>query len=67
MTNSPLLDVTGRRRSPAATAGFLCGRVPHNKGVRVPARSAASRGEAMHSRCCGCIGARLDHSRPPMS
>ena len=36
MTNSPLLDVTGRRRSPAATAGFLCGHVPHNKGLRYP-------------------------------
>ena len=36
MTNSPLLDVSGRRRSPAATAGFLCGHVPHNKGLRYP-------------------------------
>ena len=36
MSNSSLLDVTGRRRSPAATPGFSCGRVPHNKGLQYP-------------------------------
>ena len=36
MPASDLLDVTGRRRSPAATAGFLCGRVPPNKGRQYP-------------------------------
>ena len=36
MSDLPLLDVTGRRRSPAATPGFLCGRVPPNKGLRYP-------------------------------
>ena len=36
MSDLPLLDVTGRRRSPAATPGFLCGRVPQNKGLQYP-------------------------------
>jgi hypothetical protein len=36
MSDLLLLDVTGRRRSPAATPGFLCGRVPHNKGLQYP-------------------------------
>ncbi len=36
MSDSSLLDVTGRRRSPAATPGFLCGRMPHNKGLQYP-------------------------------
>jgi integrase len=36
MSDLPLLDVTGRRRSPPATPGFLCGRVPPNKGLRYP-------------------------------
>jgi len=36
MTASDLLDVTGRRRSPAAAHGFLCGRVPPNKGRQYP-------------------------------
>jgi site-specific recombinase XerD len=31
-----LLDVTGRRRSPVATPGFLSGRVPPNKGRQYP-------------------------------
>jgi site-specific recombinase XerD len=31
-----LLDVTGRRRSPAATPGYLRGQVPHNKGMTYP-------------------------------
>jgi len=30
MPASVLLDVTGRRRSPTATPGFLCGHAPHN-------------------------------------
>jgi site-specific recombinase XerD len=33
---SVLLDVTGRRRSPAATPGYLCGQKPRNKGLRYP-------------------------------
>jgi site-specific recombinase XerC len=36
MPASDLLDVTGRRCSPAATPGFLCGRVPPNKGRLYP-------------------------------
>jgi site-specific recombinase XerD len=33
---SVLLDVTARRRSPAATPGYLCGQKPRNKGLRYP-------------------------------
>jgi site-specific recombinase XerD len=36
MSVSRLLDVAGRRRSPAATPGYLCGQVPPNKGLRYP-------------------------------
>ena len=36
MSGQLLLDVTGRRRSPAATPGFLSGRVPPNKGRQYP-------------------------------
>jgi integrase len=36
MSDLPLLDVTGRRRSPTATPGVRCGRVPPNKGLRYP-------------------------------
>ena len=36
MSDQLLLDVTGRRRSPAATPGFLSGRVPPNKGRQYP-------------------------------
>jgi site-specific recombinase XerD len=32
-----LLDVAGRRRSPATLPGFGAGRPPHNKGLRYPA------------------------------
>jgi hypothetical protein len=32
-----MLDRAGRRRSPAATAGFHAGRTPCNKGLRYPA------------------------------
>ena len=32
-----LLDVTGRRRSPATLPGFHAGRPPRNKGGRYPA------------------------------
>jgi hypothetical protein len=32
MSDLPFLDVTGRRRPPTATPGFLSGRVPPNKG-----------------------------------
>jgi site-specific recombinase XerD len=36
MQPAALLDVTGRRRSPAATPGYLCGRIPRNKGLQYP-------------------------------
>ena len=37
MTTSPLLDVAGRRRSPATLPGYHAGRPPRNKGLRYPA------------------------------
>ena len=37
MTASVLLDVAGRRRSPATLPGYHAGRVPHNKGQSYPA------------------------------
>jgi site-specific recombinase XerD len=37
MSGSVLLDAAGRRRSPAATPGYLCGRAPRNKGISYPA------------------------------
>lgn len=37
MDDTPLLDAAGRRRSPATTPGFHCGRPPRNKGLRYPA------------------------------
>ncbi|MDX6620858.1 MAG: integrase/recombinase XerD [Gaiellales bacterium] len=37
MTASPLLDVAGRRRSPATLPGYRAGRPPRNKGLRYPA------------------------------
>jgi site-specific recombinase XerD len=37
MTSSELLDAAGRRRSPATTPGFHCGRPPRNKGRTYPA------------------------------
>jgi site-specific recombinase XerD len=37
MPGPPLLDVTGRRRSPATMPGYLCGRAPRNKGMLYPA------------------------------
>jgi hypothetical protein len=33
----PLVDVAGRRRSPATMPGFHAGRAPRNKGQRYPA------------------------------
>ena len=36
MTASPLLDVAGRRRSPATLPGYHAGRPPRNKGLRYP-------------------------------
>jgi integrase/recombinase XerD len=36
-SSQPLLDVAGRRRSPAATPGFRAGIAPRNKGQRYPA------------------------------
>jgi integrase len=37
MSESVLLDVAGRRRSPATLPGHHAGRVPYNKGQRYPA------------------------------
>jgi site-specific recombinase XerD len=37
MTASVLLDVAGRRRSPATLPGYHAGRVPPNKGQSYPA------------------------------
>jgi integrase/recombinase XerD len=37
MSESVLLDVAGRRRSPATLPGYHAGRVPRNKGQRYPA------------------------------
>jgi site-specific recombinase XerD len=37
MSESTLVDVIGRRRSPAATPGHWAGCAPPNKGVRYPA------------------------------
>ena len=37
MSESVLLDVAGRRRSPATLPGYHTGRVPRNKGKRYPA------------------------------
>jgi integrase len=31
------IDAAGRRRSPVTLPGYLCGRSPHNKGMRYPA------------------------------
>lgn len=36
MSDLPLLNAAGRRRSPAAIPGFLNGRIPANKGRRYP-------------------------------
>jgi hypothetical protein len=32
-----MVDVAGRRRSPAAVSGYHAGRPPRNKGLRYPA------------------------------
>ncbi len=37
MTTLAMLDVAGRRRSPATLPGYHCGRPPRNKGRRYPA------------------------------
>ena len=37
MSESVLLDVAGRRRSPATLPGYHTARVPQNKGKRYPA------------------------------
>ena len=37
MSESVLLDVAGRRRSPATLPGYHTARVPRNKGKRYPA------------------------------
>ena len=36
MSSPQLLDVTGRRRSPAAMLGHIAGRAPRNKGMVYP-------------------------------
>jgi integrase len=37
MSEAPLIDTTGRKRSPAATPGYRAGCSPANKGMRYPA------------------------------
>jgi hypothetical protein len=37
MPSTVLLDIAGRRRSPATLPAFHAGRPPHNKGLRHPA------------------------------
>ena len=37
MPSTVLVDIAGRRRSPATLPGFHTGRPPHNKGLRYPA------------------------------
>lgn len=37
MTVQPVVDATGRRRSPATLPGDHAGRPPRNKGIRYPA------------------------------
>jgi integrase len=37
MQSTVLVDIAGRRRSPATLPGFHTGRSPHNKGLRYPA------------------------------
>jgi hypothetical protein len=37
MPSTVLLDIAGRRRSPATSPAFHAGRPPHNKGRRYPA------------------------------
>jgi integrase len=37
MQSTTLLDICGRRRSPATSSGFHQGRQPRNKGLRYPA------------------------------
>jgi hypothetical protein len=43
MIGSVLFDAAGRRRSPATTPGFHCGRPPRNKGLRYPPTRRQSR------------------------
>src|SRR5579871_617129 len=37
MSTQSLVDVAGRRRSPATVPGYHAGRLPRNKGLRYPA------------------------------
>ena len=37
MPSTVLVDIAGRRRSPATLAAFHAGRPPHNNGLRYPA------------------------------
>jgi hypothetical protein len=59
--SEPLLDVAGRRRSPAAMPGFHAGRSPRNKGMRYPAdlptvkeivAAMRAAGDSLHGRAC---------------
>jgi hypothetical protein len=53
MTASELLDAAGRRRSPATTPGFHCGRPPRNKGRRYPADPPTVEEIVAVMRCAG--------------
>ena len=37
MPSTVLVDIAGRRRSPATLSAFHAGQPPHNKGLRYPA------------------------------
>ena len=53
MTTFAVLDAAGRRRPPAATAGFHCGRPPRNKGLRYPADPPTVEEIVAVMRCAG--------------
>jgi hypothetical protein len=53
MTDSPLLDSLGRRRSLAAVPGYLAGRPPRSKGRRYPADPPRTEEIIAVMRCCG--------------
>src|SRR4051794_5800476 len=53
MTSIELLDATGRRRSPATTPGYHCGRPPRNKGLRYPPDPPSGEEIVAVMRCAG--------------
>jgi hypothetical protein len=53
MSASPPLDSLGRRRSPAAVAGYLAGRPARSKGRRYPADPPRTEEIIAVMRCCG--------------